>query len=180
MSDKILQSSRLVAKPCVLVASVATGSATEFSSILTSAPGYEPKFATPPGHDRTTSRSRRSKSNVCFFGFSSAVPPGADAQDGGAVGPYLTRSGNSASAESAAQWDTFLTDVYRRRGLRRDTLFLGPLRSPACLPSTACVVRLCLARVSKVGEAIKRTFQNPRRRFSWLRLRLRTAPSTSG
>jgi len=58
-----------------------------------SALGYEPKFATPPGHDRTTSRSRRSKSNVCFFGFSSAVPPGAVAQERGAVRLLLTRSG---------------------------------------------------------------------------------------
>ena len=61
-------------------------------SAATAALGYEPKFAAPPGYDRPTSRSRRSKSNVCFFGFLSAAPPGADAQDGGANSPNLTPS----------------------------------------------------------------------------------------
>ncbi len=45
--------------------------------------------------DRYTTESRLSNSDFRFLGFSSAVPSGADSQDGGAVGPKVTRTGHS-------------------------------------------------------------------------------------
>ncbi len=68
------------------------------------APGYEPKFAAPPGHARTTPGSRHSRLNVRFIGFSSAAPPGADAQGGGADSPNLTRSGLRELVLLAVEW----------------------------------------------------------------------------
>ena len=54
--------------------------------------GYKRRCASPFGYARTTPGSRHSQPNVRFIGFSSAIPPGADAQDGGADSPNLTPS----------------------------------------------------------------------------------------
>jgi len=44
------------------------------------------RYVPPLGYARTTPGSRHSRPNFRFFGFSSAAPPGAASQDGGAVG----------------------------------------------------------------------------------------------
>jgi hypothetical protein len=78
--------------------------------------GYEPKFQPRRGYDCSTLSNRREKSNVRFIGFLSAVPPGADAQDGGADSPNLTRFGHLVFLISVRLF-TFLSRPEPRSGL---------------------------------------------------------------
>ncbi len=57
--------------------------------------GYKRRCASPFGYARTTPGSRHSQPNVRSIGFSSAAPPGADAQGGGADSPNLTHKRHS-------------------------------------------------------------------------------------